>query len=86
VAIREFKSDTVTRPSRDWIAEWTETLRRGQDLAEQHKETAGQATEEPDATAPAKQKAAELEVDLSQVEGSGANGRITVKDVTRAAH
>jgi pyruvate/2-oxoglutarate dehydrogenase complex dihydrolipoamide acyltransferase (E2) component len=55
-------------------------------LAEQHKETAGQATEEPDATAPAKQKAAELEVDLSQVEGSGANGRITVKDVTRAAH
>jgi hypothetical protein len=34
----------------------------------------------------AKQKADELGVDLSQVEGTGAEGRITVKDVTSAAN
>jgi pyruvate/2-oxoglutarate dehydrogenase complex dihydrolipoamide acyltransferase (E2) component len=33
----------------------------------------------------ARQKAEELGVDLSQVEGTGAEGRITVKDVTSAA-
>lgn len=37
------------------------------------------------ATESARQKAQELGVDLSQVEGSGAGGRITVKDVTSAA-
>ena len=34
----------------------------------------------------AKQKADELGIDLSQVEGTGAEGRITVKDVTSAAN
>src|ERR671929_92417 len=34
----------------------------------------------------ARQKADELGVDLSQVEGTGAEGRITVKDVTSAAN
>jgi ATP-dependent Clp protease ATP-binding subunit ClpC len=42
--------------------------------------------EEPDATHAARQKAEELGVDLSQVEGSGARGRITVKDVVSVAH
>jgi uncharacterized protein YjbI with pentapeptide repeats len=41
--------------------------------------------EEPDATDAARQKAQELGVDLSQLEGSGAGGRITVKDVVSAA-
>jgi len=46
----------------------------------------GGGQEEPNATEAAKQKAQELGVDLSQVEGSGAEGRITVKDVTSAAN
>jgi pyruvate/2-oxoglutarate dehydrogenase complex dihydrolipoamide acyltransferase (E2) component len=41
--------------------------------------------EEPDATEAARQKAQELGVDLSQVEGTGSEGRITVKDVQSAA-
>jgi pyruvate/2-oxoglutarate dehydrogenase complex dihydrolipoamide acyltransferase (E2) component len=40
--------------------------------------------DEPDATDAARQKAEQLGVDLSQVKGSGAGGRITVKDVTEA--
>jgi pyruvate/2-oxoglutarate dehydrogenase complex dihydrolipoamide acyltransferase (E2) component len=66
--------------------------------AQQAQEAAGQATqqaqeavggggqeEEPDATEAARQKADELGVDLSQVKGSGAGGRITIKDVQSAA-
>ena len=52
-------------------------------------QVAGQVVEgihEPDATVTARQRAEELGVDLSEIEGSGAKGRITVKDVTRAAH
>jgi hypothetical protein len=61
-------------------------------------DTAGQATQQaaggqqqggqqqPNATQAAAQKAEELGVDLSQVEGSGSEGRITVKDVTGAAN
>jgi pyruvate/2-oxoglutarate dehydrogenase complex dihydrolipoamide acyltransferase (E2) component len=41
--------------------------------------------EEPDATNAAKQKAEALGVNLSEVRGSGADGRITLKDVTKAA-
>jgi ATP-dependent Clp protease ATP-binding subunit ClpC len=43
------------------------------------------AEEQPDATDAARQKAEVLGVDLSRVEGSGAEGRITVKDVERTA-
>jgi pyruvate/2-oxoglutarate dehydrogenase complex dihydrolipoamide acyltransferase (E2) component len=41
--------------------------------------------EEPDATKAARQRAKELGVDLSEVMGSGVDGRITYKDVSRAA-
>ena len=41
--------------------------------------------EEARATAAAEEKAKELGVDLSQVEGSGKGGRITVGDVEAAA-
>ena len=41
--------------------------------------------EEPDATNVARQKAERLGVDLSEVEGSGSGGRITVTDVVKAA-
>jgi pyruvate/2-oxoglutarate dehydrogenase complex dihydrolipoamide acyltransferase (E2) component len=67
-------------------------------VAQQAQEAANQATqqaqqaaagggqeEEPDATEAARQKADELGVDLSQVKGSGAGGRITIKDVQSAA-
>jgi pyruvate/2-oxoglutarate dehydrogenase complex dihydrolipoamide acyltransferase (E2) component len=39
---------------------------------------------EPKATSAARRKAEELGIDLSQVEGSGAGGLITIKDVTKA--
>jgi pyruvate/2-oxoglutarate dehydrogenase complex dihydrolipoamide acyltransferase (E2) component len=42
-------------------------------------------TEEPEATEAARLKAAELGVDLSNLEGTGSGGRIILKDVTRAA-
>jgi hypothetical protein len=70
--------------------------------AQQAQDAAGQATEqgggaqqqgeqgggeqEPNATQAARQKAEELGVDLSEVEGSGSEGRITVKDVQSAAN
>ena len=41
--------------------------------------------EEPYATKAARQKAERLGVDLSEVEGSGSGGRITVTDVVKAA-
>ena len=40
---------------------------------------------EPDATKAAKQKAKDLGVDLSEISGSGVEGRITFKDVVRTA-
>jgi pyruvate/2-oxoglutarate dehydrogenase complex dihydrolipoamide acyltransferase (E2) component len=42
--------------------------------------------EEPNATGAARQRAEELGIDLSQMEGSGAGGRITVRDVMSAAN
>ena len=62
--------------------------------AQQGQQAAGQAAQQagggqqqqPDATAAAQQKAQELGVDLSQVQGSGAGGRITVRDVQAAAN
>jgi pyruvate/2-oxoglutarate dehydrogenase complex dihydrolipoamide acyltransferase (E2) component len=41
--------------------------------------------EEPYATTAAREKAQRLRVDLQTVSGSGADGRITYKDVSRAA-
>jgi pyruvate/2-oxoglutarate dehydrogenase complex dihydrolipoamide acyltransferase (E2) component len=65
----------------------SQTLQQAQEAGGQ---VAGQVAEgirdEPDATEKARRRAEELRVDLSQIEGSGAKGRITVKDVTRAAH
>jgi pyruvate/2-oxoglutarate dehydrogenase complex dihydrolipoamide acyltransferase (E2) component len=62
--------------------------------AQQAQDAAGQATQQAQDTAgqdlnitdAARQKADELGVDPSQVEGTGAEGRITVKDVTSAAN
>jgi pyruvate/2-oxoglutarate dehydrogenase complex dihydrolipoamide acyltransferase (E2) component len=48
--------------------------------------SAGQSGEPPEVTSAAKRKAEELGVDIWQVEGSGANGRITVTDVQSAAN
>ena len=51
--------------------------------------TPGEAAEQKDkaqATPAAERKAEELGVDLSQIEGTGSGGRITVKDVTDAAN
>jgi pyruvate/2-oxoglutarate dehydrogenase complex dihydrolipoamide acyltransferase (E2) component len=51
--------------------------------------TPGEAAEQKDraqATPAAERKAEDLGVDLSQIEGTGSGGRITVKDVTEAAN
>jgi pyruvate/2-oxoglutarate dehydrogenase complex dihydrolipoamide acyltransferase (E2) component len=50
--------------------------------------TPGEAGEQKDkaqATPAAERKAEDLGVDLSQIEGTGSGGRITVKDVTETA-
>jgi pyruvate/2-oxoglutarate dehydrogenase complex dihydrolipoamide acyltransferase (E2) component len=54
-----------------------------QDSAEQHEEATSR--QQPQATSGASQKAEELGVDLSEVEGTGPDGRITLKDVKGAA-
>ena len=51
--------------------------------------TPGEAGEQKDrvqATPAAERKAEDLGVELSQIEGTGSGGRITVKDVTAAAN
>jgi pyruvate/2-oxoglutarate dehydrogenase complex dihydrolipoamide acyltransferase (E2) component len=54
--------------------------------AEATQEEAGEVAEEaPKASEAARRKAEELGLDLSQIEGSGSNGLITVKDVTDMA-
>ena len=59
---------------------------QAQQAAGQAAQQAGGGQQQPDATEAARQKAQELGVDLSQVQGSGANGRITVRDVQAAAN
>jgi pyruvate/2-oxoglutarate dehydrogenase complex dihydrolipoamide acyltransferase (E2) component len=46
--------------------------------------TGGNGSEEPKATNAARRKAEELGIDLSQVQGSGAGGLITIKDVVKS--
>ena len=57
---------------------------QGQQAAQQA--GGGQQQQQPNATQAAENKAQELGVDLSQVQGSGAEGRITVRDVISAAN
>jgi e3 binding domain len=57
--------------------------RRRRRRAEKYSDNAGE--EEPDATEAAVRQAEELGVDLYEIEGSGADGRITVRDVRQAA-
>src|ERR687898_1765443 len=47
---------------------------------------AGEQNDKAQATPAAERKAEDLGVDLSQIEGTGSGGRITVKDVTEAAN
>jgi pyruvate/2-oxoglutarate dehydrogenase complex dihydrolipoamide acyltransferase (E2) component len=59
----------------------------GEQVVEEPAEgSAGRSEEPPEATLAAKRKAEELGVDIWRVEGSGANGRITVIDVLNAAN
>ncbi|MCA1718777.1 MAG: E3 binding domain-containing protein, partial [Actinobacteria bacterium] len=69
-----------------------QAAQQGQQAAGQAAQQDGQVTqdgeggEEPNATEAAKQRAQELGVDLSELIGSGYEGRITVKDVVNAAN
>jgi pyruvate/2-oxoglutarate dehydrogenase complex dihydrolipoamide acyltransferase (E2) component len=53
--------------------------------SERSDEIAEAERDEPEATRAAIERAGKLGVDLSGIEGTGANGRIVVRDVTRAA-
>jgi pyruvate/2-oxoglutarate dehydrogenase complex dihydrolipoamide acyltransferase (E2) component len=64
----------------------SQTLQQAQEAGGQVASRIAEGIHEPDATETARRRAEELGVDLSQIEGSGAKGRIIVKDVTRAAH
>jgi pyruvate/2-oxoglutarate dehydrogenase complex dihydrolipoamide acyltransferase (E2) component len=56
---------------------------QGQQAAQQAQGTVGgEGAEEPKATNAARRKAQEMGVDLSQVQGTGSGGLITLKDVT----
>ena len=59
---------------------------RAVDDGQAAEQRAGTAEKVPDATQAAKRKAQALGVDLSQVEGSGAGGFITLKDVVSVAN
>ena len=54
------------------------------DGQDQQGEQAG-GNQEPKVTHAAAQKAEELGIDLSEIEGSGPDGSITIRDVRRAA-
>jgi pyruvate/2-oxoglutarate dehydrogenase complex dihydrolipoamide acyltransferase (E2) component len=56
-----------------------------QTVSDMANESGAVEDEEPDATHAAKQKAEQLGVDLSEVESSGARGRIIISDVVQAA-
>ena len=56
----------------------------GQATAAVQQTVGGDGSGEPRATNAARRKAEELGVDLSQIEGSGAGGLITIKDVVRS--
>jgi pyruvate/2-oxoglutarate dehydrogenase complex dihydrolipoamide acyltransferase (E2) component len=74
--------DLALPPQKEEVKE-EEVLEAGH--SESHYESSSETTEEqPDATEAARQKAEELGVDLSEIEGSGAGDRITIKDVIKA--
>ena len=63
----------------------TEALDETGDVSVRSADEVAEYREEPEATQAATRRARELGVDLSGLEGTGAGGRIVVKDVTRAA-
>jgi pyruvate/2-oxoglutarate dehydrogenase complex dihydrolipoamide acyltransferase (E2) component len=69
-----------------------QAAQQGQQAAQQGQQAAQQAAggqqggQQPNATQAAQQKAQELGVDLNQVQGTGAQGRITVRDVIGASN
>jgi pyruvate/2-oxoglutarate dehydrogenase complex dihydrolipoamide acyltransferase (E2) component len=58
---------------------------QGEGGATEDPETEDEHAGEPEVTSPARRKAEELGVDLSRIQGSGANGLILVRDVKEAA-
>ena len=65
-----------------------QAAQQGQQAAGQaaQQTTGGGGQQQPDATHAAQQKAQELGVDLSQVQGSGAGGRVIIRDVIGATN
>jgi pyruvate/2-oxoglutarate dehydrogenase complex dihydrolipoamide acyltransferase (E2) component len=78
--------DTVGQAAQQGQQAAGQAAGQAQQAAGQAAQQAGGGQQQPDATAAAQQKAQELGVDLSQVQGSGAGGRITVRDVQAAAN
>src|SRR5918997_1075353 len=61
------------------------TLEQGAGGGTEDPETEEENAREPEATDAARRKAKDLGIDLSQVEGTGAGGRILIRDVHKAA-
>jgi pyruvate/2-oxoglutarate dehydrogenase complex dihydrolipoamide acyltransferase (E2) component len=80
----------VTNLAKEMQDQATDTVRRtlGQATSQADgavgQATGGDGSGEPTATNAARRKAEELGVDLSQIEGTGAGGLITIRDVVRA--
>jgi len=87
--LRRSARDDESTPATPEPGEGVEAEVEEEAAVEGEASTPGQAGEQKDkaqATPAAERKAEDLGVDLSQIEGTGSGGRITVKDVTEAAN
>jgi hypothetical protein len=73
---------TETPPDTTWD---TESADEAADTSAPSDDGATEEPVEPEATEAARKKARDLGIDLSGVEGTGSDGRILVRDVTKAA-
>ncbi len=90
VGLRLLKGASLAREEAEDIWAEAQSLRRreGQGAEPEVAEPAaggGDASRTVEATEAARRKAEEMGVDLTEVRGTGANGRITVEDVKRTA-
>jgi pyruvate/2-oxoglutarate dehydrogenase complex dihydrolipoamide acyltransferase (E2) component len=85
VAQQQGVEDAVSQAAQQTQETAGEPTEQVQDSGGSESESGAVEEEEPYATDAARQKAEQLGVDLTEIEGSVAGGRITVKDVVQAA-
>lgn len=77
-------ADDITQFAKSAGGEAAQAAERAEKAAEEAVEEENGQEPEPQATNAALRKAEELGVDLSRIEGTGANGLITVRDIVKA--